>query len=212
MRFLNKFILVFFIIGASLNVVADQATELVSNALNKNFVAQFSLQITDLINSQTQSAKGKFFYKKGGLMRFEYEEPSDMLFIIGMKKIWIYDLQLKNVTIKSIDDIPQIDSLVFFRQPELLPKLFHSVDNTNHLILKAMTNQKLFLLKPYDASNQLSEIQLVYNPETRLIEQLGIIDQNNNTRIFKFSEFEFPLDILDNKFEFIIPKNVEIIE
>ncbi len=192
---------------------ADKAlVNQVAATFSQNFIANFSAEIHDNYHLEPVTSSGKLYFKKGGLMRFEYSMPDEQLIILGKKNIWIYDPALNTVTIASVKTISNLNSLFFLNSPNKLADNFYIISKPQQNLLHAMTGQKLLFLKSNDPSNPVGEIHLAYNADTKLIEQLGIIDTQNLTRIFKFSEFAFPSQLLDEKFEFIVPKNVDVIQ
>ncbi|MBL0691719.1 MAG: outer membrane lipoprotein carrier protein LolA [SAR324 cluster bacterium] len=199
------------IVGGA-NLLASQIETEVMSSLDKDFIAKFEEISIDPVTQEEVFSSGQLMFKAGGLMRFEYKEPDDQLIIIGKQKVWIYDRLLNNVTIADLAETDITKLLIFFRNTKNLSKEFNSIKTSTYFILKPMEHQKLLYFKSLNDKHPLDEIHLAYDVNSKRIEKIGVLGADSSVRIFKFSSFEYPLNIDERDFVFILPPYVEIIE
>jgi outer membrane lipoprotein carrier protein len=76
----------------------------------KNFVqttrsaeAQFSQTVTDKLGKKLQQASGTMSFSRPGKFRWVYEQPYEQLIVGDGEKLWVYDKELDQVTVKKLD-------------------------------------------------------------------------------------------------------------
>jgi outer membrane lipoprotein carrier protein len=65
--------------------------------------AQFSQTVTDRSGKKLQQASGTMAFSKPGKFRWAYEKPYEQLIVGDGEKLWVYDKELDQVTVKSLD-------------------------------------------------------------------------------------------------------------
>jgi outer membrane lipoprotein carrier protein len=69
----------------------------------KSFSAEFSLSVRSENNRRTSDSTGKLALQKPGKFRWEVEKPYSQLIVGDGQKVWIYDADLMQVTVKAMD-------------------------------------------------------------------------------------------------------------
>jgi outer membrane lipoprotein carrier protein len=69
----------------------------------KGLKAQFSQTVTDAKGRKTQEASGTLFLSRPGKFRWVYSRPYAQLIVGDGKKLWIYDEDLDQVTVRKLD-------------------------------------------------------------------------------------------------------------
>jgi outer membrane lipoprotein carrier protein len=64
---------------------------------------QFSQIVYDRNARKTQESVGELYFSRPGKFRWVYRKPYEQLLVGDGKKIWIYDADLEQVTIKDMD-------------------------------------------------------------------------------------------------------------
>ncbi len=177
----------------------------------QTFVADFEQTYYDALLDQTVVSNGKIFYKKPGLMRWDYEKPDLTEIIIGKEKIWIYDPDLENVTVQYLDQVSRIDSLSFLLKNEHLSRHFSLVSTEKSLITNPKNIVALFL-KPKKPSQYIAEMQLALDKKNYQIQQFIIVDHQENHRKIEFKAMVLNVDSDASKFEFVITEGMEVID
>lgn len=83
---------------------AESATERLDKFMKKakTVEATFTQEVVSEQGKITQTAYGKFYLKRPGKFRWEYESPNPQLIIGDGKKLWVYDKDLEQVTVKPM--------------------------------------------------------------------------------------------------------------
>lgn len=69
----------------------------------KAMSAQFSQTVYDRNGRKTQEASGTFQLQRPGKFRWAYQKPYEQLIVGDGKKVWIYDADLAQVTVRPFD-------------------------------------------------------------------------------------------------------------
>lgn len=72
----------------------------------------------------TQTAEGVFKMSRPGKFRWDYQLPYEQLIVADGKKLWIYDVDLEQVTVKSLDSALGNTPALILSNPEGLSKSF----------------------------------------------------------------------------------------
>lgn len=69
----------------------------------KAMSAQFNQTVYDRNGRKTQEASGTFQLQRPGKFRWAYQKPYEQLIVGDGKKVWIYDADLAQVTVRPFD-------------------------------------------------------------------------------------------------------------
>lgn len=175
----------------------------------KSLSAVFSQVNYDFLSGRERKAEGQFYYKRYGLMRWDYREPDEHLIIIGRFQVWLYDPILENVTIQNIDRVTGINSLDFFRGNRTLAEGFRQIQTKNSFLDQNFVSHQLFL-SPLKPEKDMKELQLGVNESYR-IQQLVVVDDRGNYRKITFQQVKWNEALKDELFEFEIKEGMEVI-
>ena len=67
-----------------------------------SFEARFVQRITDS-RSQVEESSGRFFLQRPGRLRWDYEKPQTQVIVTDGQRLWVYDKELRQVTVRAID-------------------------------------------------------------------------------------------------------------
>jgi len=73
------------------------------NTATKSATAHFEQQVLDRAGKPVEKASGTFAFQRPGKFRWTYEKPHQQVLVGDGRKLWIYDPDLKQVTVKRID-------------------------------------------------------------------------------------------------------------
>jgi len=93
-----------FTLCTSFPALADAQSRL-ANFVNqtKGLKAQFSQTVTDRNGRKTQESSGTLFFSRPGKFRWVYQKPYAQLLVGDGKRLWIYDEDLDQVTVRKLD-------------------------------------------------------------------------------------------------------------
>jgi outer membrane lipoprotein carrier protein len=66
--------------------------------------ADFTQSVTDANGKAVQSSSGTFAFARPGKFRWTYAKPFDQLIVGDGQKVWVYDAELLQVTVKKLGD------------------------------------------------------------------------------------------------------------
>lgn len=69
----------------------------------KTLSGSFSQVVYDRKGRKTQETSGDLYFSRPGKFRWVYHKPYEQLIVGDGKKIWIYDTDLEQVTVKKLD-------------------------------------------------------------------------------------------------------------
>ncbi|OAG27312.1 hypothetical protein TH606_07515 [Thermodesulfatator autotrophicus] len=173
----------------------------------QSFTGEFEQEVYFKRGNQVKISKGRVFYKKPALMRWEYQWPEELLIIIDGKGIYVYSPKDKQVMVFSLEHaFPSKATLDFLTGQGNLFKDF------NFGPLEQLSQKEVALsLFPKDKNAQVQKIRLIVYSETGAIKEIWFWDALENLTKIKFFNIKRNVDIKSSIFSFKPPENVEII-
>lgn len=173
-------------------------------ATTKTLTANFKQVVYDENGKEKQTSYGVFNLSRPGKFRWNYQKPFLQEIVSNSGKVWFYDADLEQVTIKKLDK---------------------SMGSTPALLLTGDVEiEKEFTLQKQGAEDELQWIKLLpKNPESNFKYVLiglndgvlGGMELSDNfgqlTRIY-FSEVVLNPQLKGDEFVFNIPKGVDVLE
>ncbi|MGH1485925.1 MAG: outer membrane lipoprotein chaperone LolA [Cellvibrionaceae bacterium] len=190
-------------------VSADDAQEL--SALLKTYKTisgDFKQTLNDDKQELIQESSGHFMIKNPGLFNWETKEPFPQLLVSDLKKIWLYDPDLEQVTIRSYaDSVDQTPALLLSGNTQKITE--------NYKISKVLKtaekdqNFNTFLLTPISTGSNFTELQLSF--EKGLLVKMLLKDSLQQTTVFMFDSLALNKKIPASAFQFIPPEGVDVL-
>jgi len=175
------------------------------NFLKKSlqFKAAFSQSLFDESGAELQFSAGIFSLHKPGRFVWDYEEPYHQVIMSNGKKIWMYDSELEQVTIKPVDRSLSKTSMVLLFNKTDIEKDF------NILKLDIVNGISWLELTSKSSDSEFNNIQI--GLKDNLIRSLKMIDGFGQTTVIKFRDITTSPNFKKQHFEFSIPKNADVI-
>jgi len=196
----------FLLLSVSKGAYATTGTDSLNRFFSefRTFRADFSQVVLDPNLLPLEESSGRIWISRPGRFRWDYHPPFAQQIVADGSKIWMYDIELQQVTVRD-------QHLTLKSTPAAL--LAGGGDLESDYVIKDLGQQGAVLwvsLAPKSSDGNFVEIQLGFeNDNLRLIQLLDRLDQI--TRIVMSHVEENP-NILDERFEFNIPTNVDVIE
>ncbi|CAD6878539.1 Outer membrane lipoprotein carrier protein LolA [Methylomonas albis] len=206
--FLKHIFALVFLIATAHSVQADDApiTRLKSFLASSSSLAADFKQISfDKSGRPAQNSFGKFYLSRPGKFRWNYQKPFVQEIVSNTGKVWFYDADLEQVTVKQLDD--SLGST-----PALL--LTGEVNIEEKFILQEQGKEddgmNWVKLSPKNEESGFKYILIGLNGN-----QLGGMELSDNfgqlTRIY-FSNIQLNPKLDDALFNFKAPKGVDVFE
>lgn len=158
-----------------------------------------------------RTESGSLWLKKPGKMRWEYRSPREKLFLSDGKDAWFYlpeDHQVRRTSVKKLDDLrsplgfllgktrleKELDGLSFAPDvPPLTP---------GNTVLRGV---------PKGMADRVREVILEITPDYRIV-RIQFEEADESVTEYRFSEEKENGAVSDQRFRFVPPPGVEVIE
>lgn len=204
MKMMIKLVVVMFFLSLSVSYAEQKPVQQLKKFLHntRTLEADFKQVSMDEYGNPAQLSSGVFYLQRPGKFRWNYRQPFVQEIVANGDKVWFYDADLAQVTIKSLDD---------------------SLGSTPALLLsgKVILEQN-FILQQQGVDEDLSWIRLTPKSEQsnykRILigmhnDQIAGMELSDNfgqlTRIY-FSNIKINQKLPENIFDFVIPEGADV--
>lgn len=203
-RFLSALVSVFLLSFCS-NLHAEAAAQL-QTLLEKlrTLRGDFTQEVTDARGRVTQRSLGVFALQRPGKFRWDYQTPYQQQLVADGRKMWIYDADLQQVTIKHID------AQALGKTPALL--LSESGALSAHFTIRDGSREdglRWFEIRPR-SDGEFQQIRLGFDADTP--QRLEIIDSFGQTTRMRFSNIQRNITLEGKLWIFVPPAGVDVFE
>ncbi len=197
-------LLIFFTTSISYaDEAADKLTQLLKNM--HSMQADFTQTILDKNGQAVQKSTGEMSLQRPSQFRWDVKKPTKQLVVTNGKKLWIYDPDLEQVTIRSLVKTAGETPAMLLSDEDLAVGDEFSVRETNH-----STELKWFVLIPKDKSTAISALKLGFaNQEIR---QMKLEDHLGHTTLIEFNHVRTNIPLTASTFSFTPPGHIDVID
>lgn len=198
--------IILFFLAVSSSIFAESSDESLQTQLNS--YEQMSGQFTQVISSergaQTQSSTGEFWIKKPSKFRWHYSTPYIQKIISNGEKIWVYDEDLEQVTVKNSSQAIDSTPLAIILGSASIDKHF------NTATLESDDDLDWMKLTPKNDSSGFDYIDI--GLKNGLLSRMLLQDSFGQKTHLLFSYVEVSTAIDDDNFDFEIPEGSDVFE
>lgn len=168
--------------------------------------ANFHQWVEDAKRSKLQDVTGKIWVKRPGKFRWDTNEPYPQSIITDGQVLWIYDLDLEQVTQRKLDQqVGNTPALLLSGDPESISESF-SISAYEY----EETGEWRFDLTP-KSEEALFELLRVHFMKGQ-IRDMYLRDSLGQTTRIEFEAIQVNLEIADKVFDFKPPEGVDVIK
>lgn len=203
----NIFILIYLILFSSIAQAQSVATDLTAllNA-TKSMRADFVQTIYDEQGKTIQQSYGQMAISRPGKFRWQVMKPIPQLIIANDARLWIYDPDLEQVTIRSLKNMSgEAPALLLSQVDATLEK-----DYAVKILQKKPTTMRWFLLTPKTTDHMFSTIQLGFTDGR--ITDMRLQDNLGHMTAIRFKNIALNPTLSASLFNFKIPANIDVID
>jgi outer membrane lipoprotein carrier protein len=200
------------LVALSFAQTAQEVTLRVENTLKsyQSFQANFEQLYYSTSVSIPLHEKGKLYFKKPNLMRWEYQDPEEKVFLIKDDFFWDYNKEEKQLIKYDLSRGEHNSEVLFLLSGQVALQDHYFVElnpfpteNPNTIQIK---------LTPKDEELEDTFLLLEIDEKTWFIQKLISFDWAGNKTEFRFSRIKTNVNLPNRTFELRIPSDVEIIE
>ena len=174
-----------------------------TNDLEANFLQEYIGKVM----RQSNRGEGKVYFKKKGMMRWDYRIPNQKLISDG-QTLWYYQPEEKQVVIsdvsKALKEFGFLAGGGDLRRDFELPNMNESISQKEeHFVLELIPRE------PYAA---LSKLTLTVDKKTYYIIQTDVFDGLGNVTRTRFTDIKTNKELPNSFFHFTIPPGVEVLK
>jgi outer membrane lipoprotein carrier protein len=200
--------LIFLLLCFSLSVYASTEANQLSALLNavQSMQADFTQTIYDNQGKAVQQSTGHIALQRPGKFRWEVVKPIPQLIIANGTRLYIYDPDLQQLTIRTINQADdETPAILLSHVNATLDKIYNV-----KILTKSTAGLQWFSLIPRGADNMLASIQLGFANQT--IQQMQLQDHLGHTTKIYFQHISANKKLSAMLFNFIPPANVDVID
>lgn len=207
MNYLKKLFILLSLLCISAFANADPATTLTQLLNNiRTMKADFSQTIYNKSGKAMQQSHGRMVMQRPGQFRWDIKAPVAQLLIANGKRLWIYDPDLEQVTIRSLNRAAgEAPALLLSDANVALAQDFNVQIPAN-----ASSNLQWFLLTPKNKDSMLSQIMLGFSGNQ--IRAMNLRDHLGNNTVIKFQNIMMNASVSEAVFRFVPPAGVDVID
>lgn len=163
----------------------------------------FSQTVTDQNGKLRQKSEGTLAFSRPGKFRWVYQKPYEQLIVGDGNKLWIYDADLEQVTVKKLGD-------ALGSSPAAL--LAGSNEIEKYFVLKdagIQDGMEFLEAKPRDKESTFEMVRMGFAGGT--LKTMELKDSFGQTTVLKFSKLEKNPSLNNSEFKFSPPKGADVI-
>lgn len=171
----------------------------------KHYEARFVQTIIDASSDRQQQMMGQLKIKRPKQFRWETEEPFPQQIISNGHRLWLYDIDLEQVTIKTLNQ--ELDRTPAVLLSGNLDGIEANFDVSQRTLAKGEVE---FTLKAKQHEANFKQFQFVF--KNGQISAMHLFDQLDNLTEILFSNIQQNRALSDAHFTFLPPEGVDVIK
>lgn len=166
--------------------------------------AAFTQQVLDVNRDVIQQSSGTMWLSRPGRFRWDYEQPYKQLIVADGERVWLYDVDLEQVTVRKVDN-------VIGNAPALLLSGNTPLEENFDIQEQPASDDGLLWVKlvPKQADTGFDSMLIGFRGDT--LDRMELQDSLGNLTRLVFSGQQRNIDIDDAQFTFTPPKGVDVI-
>jgi len=166
--------------------------------------ASFTQTVRDKTGATTQTASGNLVFARPGKFRWDYEKPYQQTIVGDGQKLWIYDKDLNQVTVKKMEG-------ALGSSPAALLAGSNNIEQYYNLDAKG-TKGGLDWLEAYprEEDTMFSRVRMGF--KGNMLDTMELYDQMGQVTVIRFSKLQRNPKLAANLFTFDPPSGADVIE
>jgi outer membrane lipoprotein carrier protein len=165
--------------------------------------ARFAQMVLDKNMKQLQQATGTMQFSRPGKFRWQYDKPYDQTIVGDGEKLWIYDKDLNQVTVRKLDSALGSSPAALLAGSNAIEKSYTLTNLGNQEGLDWLE------AVPKTKDTAFERIRLGFSKKG--LEAMELHDQFGQVTVIKFADVERNLKLSPKIFEFAPPKGADVI-
>jgi outer membrane lipoprotein carrier protein len=184
---------------------ADTATQRLHAFITEvhTLSADFDQTVLDPNHKQIQSAQGTLYLQRPGRFRWDYITPNKQLLVGDGKKVWFYDAELEQVTVKNQDAALGGSPAMLLSGDQPLEQSFKVTERG------AKDGLDWLELSPKTKDTEFSTVRLGFRADA--LEAMDLTDGFGQTTHLHFTHQQRNPPLKSDLFKFVPPEGVDVV-
>jgi len=165
--------------------------------------AGLSQTVYDDKGKPLQHATGRVALQRPGRVRWEYLSPDPQLLLIDGRRLWIYDKELAQVTVKPVREALATAPIVLLTEASGIEDEFEITDRGRQGGLKWVE------LRPRVQDSEFERIDFAFEGDK--VAQMVLFDQFGQRTAIRFTDERINIELPAETFRFEVPAGVDVI-
>lgn len=165
--------------------------------------ANFRQEVLDSTGALREQAEGSLAIAKPGRFRWDYREPSAQLLVSDGRTVWLYDVDLEQVTRRAADQSLSATPAMLLSGQGRASDTFRVTDGGRTDGLEWVA------LAPKLDDTDFREVRLGFRG--RQLERMELADRLGQVTRIRFSDIETNPKLADELFRFEVPPGVDVV-
>ena len=179
----------------------DRLHEFVDGA--KSLRAQFSQSVVDRGGKVTNESGGVMQFSRPGKFRWEYKKPYPQLIVGDGQKLWIWDNDLNQVTVKRLTESLGSSPAALLAGSNEIERSFTLVDGGSS------EGVEWLQAKPKDKDTTFESIRMGFSEAG--LQVMELVDNFGQKTIIRFTKVEKNPKLAADQFKFTPPKGADVV-
>ena len=165
--------------------------------------AEFEQKVFDKNRKLVQQSNGSFLFQRPGRFRWSYEKPFAQIIVGDGQRLWIYDSDLNQVTVRKLDQALGHTPAALLAGNNEVVKAFRLVDQGTRDGLEWVE------AIPRDTESSFESVRMGFGFSG--LETMELRDTFGQTTYLKFTSFQRNAKLEPGQFRFVPPKGADVI-
>jgi outer membrane lipoprotein carrier protein len=166
--------------------------------------AQFEQKVYDRSGKLVQQSHGSFIFQRPGRFRWVYEKPADQVIVGDGERVWIYDRQLNQVTVRKLATALGSTPAALLAGASGIEQAFALSDAGEKDGLEWME------AKPREREAGFDRVRLGFDAQG-LPQAMELTDNFGQTTLLRFSKLQRNPKVNPAEFRFDPPKGADVL-
>lgn len=167
--------------------------------------AAFTQTYSYKVYGRKQVSKGKVFFKKPRMMRWDYKSPVSKVFVADGKTLWVYEPEENQAFKQSLADSQLPVALTFMSGEGQL------ADEFDARLMQSPSDLFTVELIPKRHAGDYRSLLLKVDRQTFQVRSSTVVDPVGNTNQVDFTDVKINTGVADGAFRFSPPEGVRVI-
>ncbi len=188
--------------GAADNTAGRQKVESFLQGL-QSLQANFKQTLSDRSGQIVEEASGELAIRRPDRFRWDYREPNQQVIVADGTRIWLYDTDLEQVTVRKLDDTLSATPAMLLSGQGNLQENFTVTQTSQEGVIQWVR------MEPKRDDTDFKWVRLGFDATTLKFMQLA--DKLGQTTTLEFSQLQRNPAIDSSRFTFTVPAGADVI-